>query len=154
MDRLDKLKARYEELEHEKELLRIDIERLEREEMVKRAVASARKQRNRRRYRWRPKGDELRYEMGNYFKTKEEAEHWVETLRVWAELKVYSIDKTDTENDRYYIRFDSLYNVFNFELGMGSTAHADLAFPTIERAEQAIKEVGEERVKRYYLGVK
>ena len=69
---------------------------------------------------------EIRYKLGNVFKTKEEAEFRAEQLKVEAELR------------RFSIPFKECGNVY---------------FPSKEIAQKAIDTVGEERIKKYYFGV-
>lgn len=95
--------------------------------------------------------DEQRYAFSNVFRTKEEAEFEVERLKVIAELKDYASEfKLDIYN--YYIEYDmgdrEIYIDCEFTYKRSS-----LCFTSELIARQAIEAVGEDRVKKYYLGV-
>lgn len=95
--------------------------------------------------------DKNRFVLGNVFRTKEEADFAVERLKVIAELKEYSSEfdvdtvnycvEYDTCNQEIYIDFTSTYK------------HSSLCFSSRKTAEQAIEAIGENRIKKYYLGV-
>lgn len=93
--------------------------------------------------------------IGNVFKTQEEAEFESERLKVIAELKKYAEPKGQKWNmhiSHYYI----LYVCRENDIGYYSDStlkHADIYFETKERAREAVKKVGVERVKKYYLRV-
>ena len=92
-----------------------------------------------------------RYSIGNVFRTKEEAEFKVERLKVIAELKEYASEFVYGRNN-YYINWsfsnDSLKICWlKFEKS------CELYFESEEIARQAIEAVGEDRVKKHYLGV-
>ena len=90
--------------------------------------------------------------IGNIFKTEEEAEFAIERLKVIAELKKFSREFIrDTYN--YDIRFDSSMETTSIGCWK-NIKYADLIFESKEKAKEAIEFVGEERVKKYYLGVK
>lgn len=106
---------------------------------------------------WYNSSDDLhRFAIGNVFKTKEEAEFVVERLKIIAELKEFA-EPDDAEWDKlprhYSIYYDSYFksvrtccdSIFKF-----SVVH----FESEEKAKEAIKAVGEDRIKKYYLRVK
>lgn len=88
------------------------------------------------------------------FKTKEEAEFEAERMKVLRELEKFACEfEYDSESYRggYSILYDYLLNqllVFN----SGGKRH-ELYFESREKAKEAIETVGEDRVKKYYLGV-
>ena len=96
------------------------------------------------------------YLCGNCFKTKEEAEFVLERRKVIAELSDYA-EGDDAVWDRntghwqfyYHLLFDHMAYI---EYQM--VKQAGLYFPSEEAAKAAVKAVGEERVKKYYLGIK
>lgn len=92
-------------------------------------------------------------EVGNIFHTEEEAEFAVEKLRVEAELRKYS--RTFKHGgDNYALNFNhdggKIVHVYASESyeELGS-----LYFESRDKAQQAIDEVGEERIKKYIFGV-
>ena len=102
--------------------------------------------------------DDDRLFIGNVFLTKEDAKFAKERLKVIAELKKYAREFSDEEwmnNDlpKYHISFD--YELRDFLIGVVFWHRGlDLYFETAEKANEAIEAVGEDRVKKYYLGVK
>ena len=96
--------------------------------------------------------------IGNMFLTEEDAEFAIERLKVIAELKKYAKEFSDEEwmNQsivKHYIIFDYEDHVINIGY-VCFTKVSDIYFETEEKAQEAIKWVGEDRVKKYYLGVK
>lgn len=103
--------------------------------------------------------DNEKLSIGNAFLTEEDAEFAKERLKVIAELKRYAKEFSDKEwreyasNGRWYIYYS--YTASKIYVGMATFARdSQLYFESKEKAEEAIKAVGEERVKKYYLGVK
>lgn len=101
--------------------------------------------------------DEKRQEIGNMFLKKKEAKFAVERLKVIVELKKYAKEFSDEEwknmIPKHYFNFDYEDHV----IIIGSTFRLkrnDIYFESGEKAQEAIKAVGEDRVKKYYLGVK
>lgn len=95
--------------------------------------------------------DEEMWAVGNVFRTREEAEFTVEKLKVWAELKENARPfKTDEEN--YFIILNTKINQLAYVYGKEIQC-PQLYFESEERAKEAVKAVGEARVKKYYLEV-
>lgn len=100
-----------------------------------------------------------RYELGNYFKTRKEAEFALERQKVITELKRYAmehnekeIDWNDEVQDKFGLYFyhqskKILINTYNFD------QTTFIYFTSKEIARSAIKEIGEERLKKYYFEV-
>lgn len=100
--------------------------------------------------------DRLRF--GNVFLTEEDAKFAIERLKVIAELKKYAKEFSDEEWEdfdlsKYFIRYNcqngGVYASCCF-LSKGT----ELYFENKQKVQEAIKWVGEDRVKKYYLGVK
>lgn len=96
--------------------------------------------------------------IGNMFLTEEDAEFAIERLEVIAELKKYAKEFSDEEwlNQsivKHYIIFDYEDHVINIGY-VCFTKVSDIYFESEEKAQEAIKAVGEDRIKKYYLGVK
>lgn len=95
--------------------------------------------------------DNLMLLCGNVFKTKEEAEFEAEKLRVVAELKKFSC-KYRKDELNYYISLNSKTNELGVTLSDIYTRF-DFYFNSYEKANEAIKSVGEDRIKKYLFGI-
>lgn len=97
-----------------------------------------------------------RRNIGNIFKTKEEAEFERERLKVLNELKSLSDDdqEWDNENTHYYI----VYELDSDKLNVWYNRIAKLTHPywfkSEESAKNAIETIGEDRLKKYVLNIK
>ena len=90
-------------------------------------------------------------DMGNCYKTREEAEFEVERRKVMTELKKFAKDFVAGERN-YCIVWD----FYAGEIYIGHRVLSkdnNLVFESEEKAQEAIKAIGEERVKKYILGV-
>ena len=97
--------------------------------------------------------------IGNYFKTDEEAEHMVEKLKVIKELQDFAfenrdeeIDWVDNEQDKWEIS----YKDSNVEPICNNYYRAqafNIYFASKEIAQEAIKKIGEDRIKKYYFDI-
>lgn len=100
--------------------------------------------------------DFCRYAIGNAFETKEEAEFVVERLKVIAELKEFAEPddrKWDGHTKHYHISCygdTNTMSIFCCEVIKNPTIY----FESMEEAEKAIRTVGEDRIKKYYLRIK
>lgn len=103
--------------------------------------------------------DTYRYEIGNCFKTKEETEFALEKLKVEAELRRFAeenneceIDWTDRKQNKWLICYN--YDSKNIDTGYDDTLRTHyIYFSSKEIAKQAIKHIGEERLKKYYFRI-
>lgn len=102
--------------------------------------------------------DFSRQRIGNTFLTREDAEFASRRLKVIAELKEYAKEFSNEEwmdknLPKYYIGLE--YGCRGLSCYMAHWRRGlDLCFESEEKAQEAIKAVGEDRVKKYYLGVK
>ena len=106
--------------------------------------------------------DENRYAIGNCFKTKEEAEFALERQKVITELKRFALEHNEKEIDwsnddeqKYCLYFNHERNrimINNFYVSQFLSEQIYFTSDTI--AQQAIKEIGEERLEKYYFEVK
>ena len=100
--------------------------------------------------------DDLRYAIGNYFKTEGEAEFEVERLKVIAELKewatpVNDFDWHDDKQNKYILAFnDCLTDPLTVDFYYTNQV-SDLCFQSEEVAKSAIESVGEDRIIKYYF---
>ncbi|MBR6271389.1 MAG: hypothetical protein IKR26_04475 [Lachnospiraceae bacterium] len=95
------------------------------------------------------------YLCGNCFKTREVAEFVLERRKVIAELSDYAEGDDavwDGNIRHFYIlySFDAEKIIYDYWY---TWKPAQLCFPSKEAAKAAVEAVGEERVKKYYLGV-
>ena len=96
------------------------------------------------------------FAIGNCFRTKEDAEFAVERLKVIAELKEYA-EPEDAEWNGVKQHYTLIYrgHIDGIKLESWTVpGNGALTFSSEETALAAVKAVGEERVKKYYLGVK
>ena len=94
--------------------------------------------------------DEERYKLGNCFKTQEEAEKVAEKIKIYTELKRYALEHNEEfDTVKYYICIQG------FEIKTGYCSNkwfqiGQIYFSSNEIAEQAIKEIGEEKIKKLF----
>lgn len=99
-------------------------------------------------------GDKELFSIGNYFKTEEEAEFELERLKIIEELKEFAFEPNwkDVNQDKYIIEYNHF--VKEIDYGMSYCLQSDnIYFETKEDVENAIKKVGEDRIKKYLFGV-
>ena len=100
--------------------------------------------------------DLARIEMGNCFSTEEEAKFALERLKVLAEMRKFAEPfntKFNNVKGHYYIYYDSV----NRKLAVDSVRSircGELYFESQEKAKECINTVGEDRIKKFYIGVK
>ena len=90
--------------------------------------------------------------MGNIFRTREQAEFAVKKLKVEAELRKFSrpfVDGKENNHIKYRPSFDEL----SVSASFGYQDQGVFYFESREKAQQAIKSVGKERIKKYIFGV-
>lgn len=108
---------------------------------------------------WSNDGSDFNRErIGNAFLTVEDALFARERLKVIAELKKYAKEFSveewkNCDLNKHCIRYD--FRVRRVGVIMAfSVKGTELYFESEEKAQEAIEAVGEDRVKKYYLGVK
>lgn len=91
------------------------------------------------------------YEIGNTYRTKEEAEFVVEKIRTEAELRKFS-KPFEWGGNNYHILSDM--NDSSLTIGnMGFyRSQGTIYFESEEKAEEAIRMVGEKRIEKYIFG--
>lgn len=103
--------------------------------------------------------DRFLYASGNCFRTREEAEFYKEKLLVTAELQRFAdehngeIDWEDDSSLKYYLYYDYADEKVLIDFSY-FIKHSDIIFSNENICQQAIETIGEERIKKYYLGVK
>lgn len=105
--------------------------------------------------------DKNRLEFGNCFKTKEEAEHMVEKLKVINELKKFALENNEAEIDwnnlsqkKYVIIYDpENQNVDVYCYWRTQYIPFNIHFTSEKIAQKAIETIGMDRIKKYYFDV-
>lgn len=103
--------------------------------------------------------DKFLYNIGNCFKTKEEAEFAVEKLKVITEFKRFALENNKCEldwNDEFQEKYSIYYNVKKRKIDIEYWCiykENTIYFSSKEIAERAIKAIGEDRLKKYYFEV-
>lgn len=103
--------------------------------------------------------DDCIFSIGNYFKTDEEAEHMVEKLKVIKELQDFAFENRDEEIDWYdkeQDKWEISYKDSNIEPICNNYYRAqtfNIYFTSLEIAQEAIKTIGEDRIKKYYFDI-
>ena len=96
--------------------------------------------------------EEFRLEIGNVFKTKEQAEFAAEKLKVEAELRKYSTPFKE-DDDNCFIQINSSHNNIVVDSEEGYQTQGTIYFESKEEVQQAIASVGRNRIKKYIFGV-
>lgn len=99
--------------------------------------------------------------IGNYFKTDEEADHMVEKLKVIKELQDFALENEEIDwRDKYVTRYTTKYFIsydFNEEkiltTGLAFFLQSNIYFASKKIAQEAIKKIGEDRIKKYYFDI-
>ena len=91
-------------------------------------------------------------EIGNVFKTKEQAEFAVEKLKVEAELRKFS-RPFEYGKFNYCLLFDIDGNNFRTDVTSYCPSQGAIYFESEEKAQEAVSAVGKERIKKYLFGV-
>jgi len=105
--------------------------------------------------------DKNRLALGNCFKTKKEAEHMVEKLKIIKELRDFALENNEEEIDwnnlsqrKYVIIYDPEdQNVDVYCYWRTQYIPFNIHFTSEEIARKAIETVGEDRIKKYYFDV-
>lgn len=105
--------------------------------------------------------DESIIRCDNCFKTKEEAQHMIEKLKVIKELQNFAIENRDEEiswdeDSRYkfYIYFDYKWKMIR--ITWATVTHGspfNIYFASEKAIHDAIDSIGEDRIKKYYFDI-
>lgn len=99
--------------------------------------------------------------IGNYFKTEEDAKHMVEKFKVIRELQKFANENNEEKIDwknfnqcKYKIFYDAededLYVDYSIQC---ESEPFNIYFTSFNIARKAIEEIGEDRIKKYYFNV-
>lgn len=105
--------------------------------------------------------DDFILSIGNYFKTKEEAEHMVEKLKVIHELQKFAYENNEKEidwNDAKQYKQFLIYDIEDKKVCIDYKTYVksepfNIYFTSFDIARKAIKTIGEDRIKKYYFDV-
>ena len=96
--------------------------------------------------------DKKRLNVGNVYKTQEEARFQLEKLNVLGELKQFSRE-FKYENSNFCLHYNVQNNEFVYHNITYIKTQGTLYFESEEILKQAIKKVGEDRIKKYLFEV-
>lgn len=99
--------------------------------------------------------DVNRMKIGNFFRTKGQAEFAVERLKVLAEMRVFAEPFNTKFNNvkvHYYIYYDNVNKKLEID-NVRSIHCGELYFESYEIAKECIDIVGADRIKKFYIGV-
>ena len=96
--------------------------------------------------------DKYHQEIGNIFRTEEEAKFAVEKLKVEAELRKYS-DSWDSEKTQYTFSLNCKFGEFEIDYLDCNQTPDSYYFDSVNALQLAIETVGAERIKKYIFGV-
>lgn len=94
--------------------------------------------------------------IGNRYKTEKETEFECERRKVITELKKFAEPKDrewNGENNHWVYRYDFTTKEVDCDW-LKLLKYDGIYFESLDKAEDALEKVGEDRVKKYYLGVK
>lgn len=106
------------------------------------------------------KADKALYELGNYFKTREEAEFELQKRLVYQELKDYALEHNkvkfnwkDSLQDKWCICYDFRNKILSSENWHTIGEIGQIYFSSQKIALDAITAIGEDRIEKYLFGV-
>ena len=105
--------------------------------------------------------DYCRFNIGNFFKTKIEAEHILEKLKVIHELQKFAYENNEKEidwNDAKQYKQFLIYDIEHKKVCIDYKTYVksepfNIYFTSFDIARKAIKTIGEDRIKKYYFDV-
>lgn len=100
--------------------------------------------------------DNERLSIGNCFRTEEDAEFVVERLKVLADMRksAFEPDWKDNRQQKWSIFYDCEDNTIQYPACRFYSKGMDMYFESRERAKECVATIGEERLKKYYFGVR
>lgn len=104
--------------------------------------------------------DEHSYKVGNYFKTSKEAEFELNKRLVYQELKDYAlehnemgIDWKNSEQEKWIISYDNQVKCLVYRDRYALSDIGQIYFSSCKIAKEAVKDIGEDRIKKYLFSV-
>ena len=87
------------------------------------------------------------YRFGNLFLSAEDATFAAERLKVLAEMQEWA----GNWDDGYNLRYDEIRKIETISQALPHKSYGEIRFATREDAENCIKAVGEDRIRKYYF---
>lgn len=104
--------------------------------------------------------DEALFEVGNYFKTSEEAKFELNKRLVYQELKDYAlehnegeIDWKNSDQEKWVISYDNQVKWLVYRDRYTRSDIGQIYFSSYEIAREAVKAIGEDRIKKYLFNI-
>ena len=98
--------------------------------------------------------DRRAIELGNCFKTKEKALHMLEKIKIINKLRELSNTRSIYNQDKFIIYYNFQENKVSCgEINYMKVTSFEVYFKTREDCENAIKEIGEDNLKKYYFDI-
>lgn len=104
--------------------------------------------------------DNVVYQFGNYFKTKEEAEFELNKRLVYQELKDYAlehnemgIDWKNNEQEKWVVSYENQIKCFAYFIKCVFSDIGQIYFSSRKIAQEAVKTIGEDRIKKYLFNI-
>lgn len=104
--------------------------------------------------------NEIRYNLGNYFKTKEEAEFARKKQLIYQKLKDYALEHNTEEIDwinynqlKWIIRYEKDYKEIRYSWITDTFYINQIYFTSEKIARDAVEAIGEDNIKKYLFGV-
>lgn len=99
--------------------------------------------------------DKQRLSSGNCFKTREEAEHMLEKIKILNKLRELSnIKFNENQKEKWFIFYDFSYNKVDYAYNKYSkNSPFEVFFKTKQDCQKAINIIGEDNLKKYYFDV-
>lgn len=105
--------------------------------------------------------NEIRYRLGNYFKTKEEAEFARKKQLIYQQLADYALEHNTEEIDwnnpcqqKWLIRYVKCYKEIGYSWSTDTIYMNQIYFSSEKIARDAVEEIGKDNIKKYLFGVK
>ena len=100
------------------------------------------------------------YQIGNYFKTKEEAEFELNKRLVYQKLKDYALEHNEGEIDwknskqeKWVISYDNQFKCLRYRIRYTLSDIGQIYFSSCEIAREAVKAIGEDTIKKYLFNI-
>lgn len=104
--------------------------------------------------------NEIRYNLGNYFQTKEEAEFAGKKQLIYQKLSDYALEHNTETIDwdnlgqvKWFIKYDNIYKTIRYYWTVSLIDINQIYFTSEKIARDAVEEIGEDNIKKYLFGV-
>ena len=103
--------------------------------------------------------DNWRYLTGNVFKTEQEAKEYKKKIEIQSKFKNFVEDRSDeldfknNKQTKYHLKYDYYNNVITYDWNQSYKIQGVIYASSGQILRDAIKEIGEENIKKYVLEV-